>query len=55
MLETTVQVRARLQEGSLSLMVRVEAVTDQGEVVVSLWHSTSDPVVEQVLALERIC
>ena len=45
----------RLQADSSSFMVRVEAVTDQGEVVVSIWHTHNDPVVKQVLDLERIC
>ena len=37
------------------LLMRVEDISDRGEVTASFWATSSDPVLEQVLALEKIC
>lgn len=35
--------------------MRVESISERGEVTASFWATSTDPVLEQVLALEKIC
>lgn len=37
------------------LLMRVEAISERGEVTASFWATSTDPVLEQVMALEKIC
>lgn len=49
------QVRARLLRQAAPLLARVEEVGEEGGVMVTLWETRPDPVVEEVLALARVC
>ena len=37
------------------IFIRVEKISDNGDVTATFWSSYQDPVVEEVTALEKIC
>ena len=37
------------------IFIRVEEISDSGDVTATFWSSSQDPVVEEVTALELIC
>ena len=37
------------------MFIRVEEISDNGDVTATFWSSYQDPVVQEVTALEKIC